>query len=260
MTELLNVKNIGCSVEDGTGKGKKVILKNISFSLEKGKILGISGESGSGKTTLSKILCGTLTPSEGNIIFNYSAEWKKISASPVQILFQNNGEVLNPFREIDDIVKEALRIRNGKSGDIDNIAEKIFESVSFPERLRKRKGYELSGGEQQRAALARLLAVKPELLILDEPFSAQDTESQLNLLNLFKKINSEFGITLICVAHNLKILRKLCDEVIIMYKGEIVEKGKTDKIFGNPEHPYTQFLLKAENYDLNREELKFDIS
>ena len=256
MSELLNVNNICYSVDTDTGNGKekKEILKDVSFSLEKGKILGISGESGSGKTTLSKILCGILKPTGGSYTFNHSSGRKKTGANPVQILFQNNGEVLNPFREIDNLIKEAVRISEGRNGDIEKRAGMIFESVGFPDKLRKRKGYELSGGEQQRAALARLLAVKPELLILDEPFSAQDTESQFNLLNLFKKINKEFGITLICVAHNLKILRKLCGEVLIMYK------GKSEKIFGKPEHPYTQFLLKAENYDLNREELKFDIS
>ncbi len=151
MSELLNVNKIGYSVEADTGAGKerKVILRNISFTLNKGKILGVSGESGSGKTTLAKILCGIIPPTEGRIIFDKSPEWKGLNSSPVQILFQNNGEILNPFREIDGIVKEALKIREGKSGDIEKSAEKIFDSVGFPERLRKKKGLRI---ERRRTA------------------------------------------------------------------------------------------------------------
>ena len=207
---------------------------------------------------MAKIISGVLRQSRGEIIFNKSGEWEKIKTSPIQILFQNNGEILNPLRRINDVVEEAIAIRFGKKNNIQNEKERIFSSLNFPKQLWNRKGYELSGGEQQRAALARILAVKPELLILDEPFSAQDPESQLNLLRLFKKINEELGLTLICIAHNLKILQKLCDEILIMYKGEIVERGETGKIFNSPEHPYTKFLLKAEKYDLTYEELNFN--
>ena len=101
-----------------------------------------------------------------------------------------------------------------------------------------------------------MLAVEPELLILDEPFSAQDPESQLNFLNLFKKIKDEFNVTLICIAHNLRILRRLCNEIIIIYKGELIEKGETEEILNSPKHPYTKFLLSAEDYNLTYEELK----
>ena len=262
MNELLTAENICYKVEQ-TGtfqirKNEKEILKNVSFKLEKGRILGIAGESGSGKTTLAKIISGVLRQSSGEIIFNKSGEWEKIKTSPVQILFQNNGEILNPLRRINDIVEEAIVLRYGNKIDVRKEKEKIFGSLNFPEHLWSRKGFELSGGEQQRAALARILAVKPELLILDEPFSAQDPESQLNLLNLFKQINEEFGLTLICIAHNLKILQKLCDDILLMYKGEIVEHGKTEKIFNSPEHAYTKFLLKAESYNLTYQELNFD--
>ena len=130
-----------------------------------------------------------------------------------------------------------------------------MQIVDIEENLSHRRCYQLSGGQQQRVALARILAVKPKLIILDEPFSAQDTESQLNFLNLFKKINAELGTTLICIAHSLKILRKLAHEVIILYKGKIVEQGKTEIIFSSPQHNYTKFLLKAESYDLKYEDI-----
>ncbi len=251
--KILQIENLSYSVKGDSGRIS--ILKNISFDLEKHKALGISGESGSGKTTLGKLIAGILKPSEGRIIFNSNRGSKTKKAKPVQILFQNNGEILNPFRKISDMVDEAIGINSGKKG-VKEKRTRLLYALNFPEELWNRKGFELSGGEQQRAALARLLAVEPELLILDEPFSAQDPESQLNFLNLFNKIKTEFNVTLICIAHNLRILRKLCDDVIIIYKGELVEKGKTEELFNAPKHPYTKFLLSAEDYNLTYEELK----
>ncbi len=306
MPQLI-LNNISYSVhaENNSQKhSEKIILKDISFEIDHGKILGIAGESGSGKTTLVKIIAGINSPTKGSMIFHKSKNWGDIKTSPIQILFQNNGEILNPYREIYKIVEEAYSIRFGKTQsssqgtdyksvsvaedlsrqsepvedyiskdkshfDKLNVTEKlvqqhsrqgsvvqIFNLLNFSESLWHRKGYELSGGEQQRAALARILITQPELLILDEPFSAQDPESQLNLLNLFKKINEQFNLTMICIAHNLKILQKLADEIIIMYKGEIVERGETKNIFQNPQHPYTKLLLKAEEYNLTLNELR----
>lgn len=249
MNHLLKAENISYNIDKG-----KPILSNISFELNKGEILGIAGESGSGKTTLGKIIAGLITPSEGKITFAKSPGWENTKVSPIQILFQNNGETLNPFRRIDSVVKEALKLRNGVIINPEEEADKIFLSLDLKENLRKRKGYELSGGEQQRGALARLLAVKPVLLILDEPFSAQDPDSQYNFLDLFKKINSQRGVTLICISHNLRILKELCNNLLIIYRGSIVERGKCATIFNNPSHPYTRFLFKADNYKLSHDE------
>lgn len=248
---FLEVENLSFSVKGYTGEIS--ILKNISFGLQKKQSLGIAGESGSGKTTLGKLIAGILNPAEGRISLDSVQKNKKIS--PVQILFQNNGEILNPFRNISNVVDEAIRLKSGNKDIVDKRG-KLLRSLNFSEELWERKGFELSGGEQQRAALARLLAVEPELLILDEPFSAQDPESQLNFLNLFIRIKEEFDITLICIAHNLHILRKLCDEIVIIYKGTLVEKGKTEEIFTSPKHPYTKFLLGSEDYNLSYDELK----
>ena len=263
MNKLIEIENLNYFVRSNSilNEGEeKIILKNISLEVKKNEIIGITGESGSGKTTLIKLIAGILKPSSGEIKFTPAKDWENIKTNPVQILFQNNNEILNPFRKIEDIVEEAILLRSKSKLNIASEKEIIFNSVGFTDELRKRKGFELSGGEQQRAALSRILAAKPELLILDEPFSAQDVESQLNLLNLFKKINGEFNLTMICVAHNLKILRKLADRIFVMYNGEIVESGNTSEIFNSPKNDYTKFLLKCENYNLKYEDLKFKIN
>ncbi|MBK6913733.1 MAG: ABC transporter ATP-binding protein [Ignavibacteriales bacterium] len=252
MKTILSVKELTYTVNDISEK--KIILDNISFTLDEGKILGIAGESGSGKTTLAKILCGLNIPDSGEIIFNTSAEGIK---NRIQILFQNNGELLNPYRKVENILSEALAIGRKKNNQSLEL-KGLMQIVDIEENLLQRRCYQLSGGQQQRVALARILAVNPKLIILDEPFSAQDPESQLNFLNLFKKINKELGTTLICIAHSLKILRKLADEVIILYKGKIVEQGKTEIVFSSPQHKYTKFLLKAESYDLKYEDILND--
>lgn len=256
MNEILKIENLDYSVYEG--KKLKQILKGININLNRNDILGISGESGSGKTTLAKIIAGIIAPSSGKVIYtDIKNSEKRNRIKPVQILFQNNGEILNPLREINDVVTEAIKLTD-RGNESEHMMEEIFEVINFPEHLWKRKGYELSGGEQQRAALARILGINPDLLILDEPFSAQDPESQLNLLNLFLSLSKRFKITIICIAHNLKILRKLCNKMVILYNGQIVERGETSEVIEAPKHPYTKFLLRAENYDLSYEELNHE--
>lgn len=260
MNKIIEATNLSYSVrvKDSTSSNvDKIILDNISFNLQKEKILGIAGESGSGKTTLAKVLAGIIKPTSGTITLNLDDDWKNKKTNPIQILFQNTGDILNPLREINEILDEAIKIRFGNSEH--ESKKMILGAVNLAENLWHRKGFELSGGEQQRAALARILSVQPEVLILDEPFSAQDTISQLNLLNLFKSINKEFKITMICISHNLKVLRALCNEVIVMYKGKIVESGEAKSILENPRHPYTKFLLKAEDYKLKYDEIQNEL-
>jgi peptide/nickel transport system ATP-binding protein len=281
MKPCLIADNISYRVES------KEILSSISFAVNEKEIIGIAGESGSGKTTLGKICAGIISPSSGKVILNVV---KKGRSSPVQFLFQNNGEVLNPLRKCWDMVYEVVKINSGKKsiaasqypafqqatsnemkgsyskarrhegrfktpGSISHRqTEEILHSVNLDENLWHRRAYELSGGEQQRGALARVLAANPDILILDEPFSAQDPDSQVRILELFKKINNDLGKTILCISHDLLLLRQLCTRIIIMYKGKIVEEGKTEEVLQHPKHEYTKFLLRAESYQLKYED------
>jgi ABC-type dipeptide/oligopeptide/nickel transport system ATPase subunit len=257
---LLSAQNISYSVIVKEESKKRFdILKNVSFDVEPGEIVGISGESGGGKSTLAKVVAGIIEPNSGKIILKSDHNTSNKRRNPIQILFQNHGEVLNPFRKVQKIIEEALKIAGVDESKILQERNTILNSVGFPKELYNRRGFELSGGEQQRAALARLLAVNPVLLILDEPFSAQDIESQVNFVKLFKKLNKEFNLTMICISHDLRILRNLANRVIIIKNGEIIESGITKEIFNNPKNDYTKFLLSAEALNLSYEELKIKL-
>jgi peptide/nickel transport system ATP-binding protein len=257
--ELIKVVNVSYSVDDeqlSLSKGKTVdILFDMNFSVYEGEVLGICGESGGGKSTLAKLIAGIIKPVKGEVVLNEKLIADKFQPKEIQILFQNNSDLLNPYRRVNSIIDEAIQLSGTKKENIAPRKAKMFDTLGIDSTLAQRKGFELSGGERQRVALARLSAVNPKVLILDEPFSAQDITSQLNLLSVLKKINEEFDVTMICISHDLKILRKFAHRVIVLQNGKTVEIGETAKIFNSPEHPYTKFLLSAEEFSLTGEEI-----
>ncbi len=226
MKPSLAVNNISYSVKKNSLFGKrneKKILENISFEVASGEIVGIAGPSGGGKTTLAKIVVGIHEPTAGEIINNFPKS-ENLVANSVQLLFQNSEEIVNPFRKAKDILIEALQQKNEKSSSIEERLSELLSSVNIEECSLEKYCLQLSGGQRQRVALARLLAVEPEILILDEPFSAQDVESQLNLLLLLKKINAEKGITLICISHQENVLNHLTQRIIRIKEGKLVSE------------------------------------
>ncbi|NCQ19059.1 MAG: hypothetical protein COW85_02760 [Ignavibacteria bacterium CG22_combo_CG10-13_8_21_14_all_37_15] len=221
---LAIVKNVSYSVWKNSFIEKRdeiKILENISFEVEKGELLGIAGPSGGGKTALAKLLIGIHQPTRGEIIKNFSKSENR-AANQIQLLFQNSEEIINPFRRVKDILVEALQRKNKNFLPFKERLSGLLSDVNIHANLLEKFCLQLSGGQRQRVALARLLAVEPEILILDEPFSAQDVESQLKLLLLLKKINSEKGITLICISHQENVLNQLTSRVLRIKEGRLV--------------------------------------
>lgn len=232
------------------------ILKNISFEVERGKVLGISGQSGSGKSTLAKILAGVIDQTSGKIENTFIKDWSNSSPKPVQILFQNDGELINPFRKVKNVLNESFELKFKINKDYSVEIDNIFSHFNLNPQLKERKGSQLSGGEKQRIALARIIISEPEILILDEPFSSQDVESLLSILNLINRLKEELNLTIICISHDLNILKHFSDSVLIMYSGKIVESGTTQSLIDNPSNEYTKFLLNAQSLNLTEAEIQ----
>ncbi len=239
---MLKVENISKSFK--LGKGIIHAVKNVSFEVNEGDIFGIGGESGSGKSTIAKMILQLLPLSSGAIYY----EGKKIDKSSldklrknVQIVLQNPSTALNPRMIIKDILSEPYQIHRQPVGDLGW----LLEQVGLPAEFLTRLPHQLSGGQKQRVAIARALALKPKLLVLDEPFSALDISVTVHLIQLLKQLKHEFGLTYILISHDLSVIKYLTNKMAIMYLGEIVEIGKTEEVFGSPLHPYTQGLLEA---------------
>lgn len=233
---------------------KKIILQNISFEVLENEILSIAGESGSGKTTLAKILAEIIEPTFGEVNYFLKHNFYSNNISPVQMLFQNNGELINPYRTVGSILDEVI-LKAGQQAIVKS-SDELLEIFALPKDIKYQKGYSLSGGQQQRVALARIFAVNPQIIILDEPFSAQYKDSVGNLISIIKNIKENFGKTVICISHDIRSLRKISDRLIIMKDGKIIEQGSAKEIFTNPLNDYTKFLIKASELELTAEEVK----
>ena len=227
-------------------------VQDFSFALRRGETLGIAGESGSGKTTAVRCLIRLVEPDAGEISFD-GIDVRTASGSALrdvrrrmQMVFQDPYASLNPRMRVGDAIVEAGRVHHRPgSEDADAFQTSLLELVNLPASVGKKRPRELSGGQRQRIAIARALAVGPEILIADEALSALDVSVQAQLLNLFQDLKSELGLTMIFVAHQLSIIAQTADQVAIMYRGEVVEQGLVGDIFRDPQHPYTRSLLAA---------------
>ncbi len=237
---IVAVKNLNksFSVEKGIFKKeqKKIqAVHNISLEIREGKTLGLVGESGSGKTTLGKLIMGLLEPDSGSVGTEKS----------IQIVFQDPYSSLDPRMKMQDIVLEGPTIH----GITKDEKEKILRNVLFKAHLnykdRLKYPHQFSGGERQRIAIARALAVNPRILILDEPVSSLDVIIQSEILNLLKDLQKELSLTYIFISHDLRVVEYMADDVAVMYKGEIVELAGRDQIYRTPKHPYTKRLLSS---------------
>ncbi|WP_243398470.1 oligopeptide/dipeptide ABC transporter ATP-binding protein [Deinococcus koreensis] len=227
-------------------------VNDISFTVNRGEVVGLVGESGSGKTTAGRAILRLIEPTGGQVIFN-GTDITKLSKGQMrdyrremQIIFQDPFASLNPRMTVSDIIGEAMQIHNlhpGK-GRIDRIAELLQRVGLRPEHMR-RYPHEFSGGQRQRIGIARALAVDPTFIVADEPVSALDVSIQAQVVNLMQDLQEELGLTVLFIAHDLHVVEYICDRMIVMYLGRIMEIAPSNELNNNPKHPYTEALLSA---------------
>lgn len=231
-------------------------VHNVSFILYSGETLGLVGESGCGKSTTRKLLLRLLESDTGEVLFRDQGEWINIFQLPpkklrelrkrMQVVFQDPYASLDPKWRVGDIISEPLRIHG--IGTREQQREKVMELmelVGLRSEHYYRYPHEFSGGQRQRVGIARALALQPELIIADEPVSALDVSIQAQVINMFKDLQEKFGLTYIFIAHDLGVVKHICDRVGVMYLGKIVEMAPTDELFSNPRHPYTKGLISS---------------
>ncbi len=206
-------------------------VKGVSFSLREREILGIVGESGSGKSTIAKALIGLEKPSDGVITVN---------ARSMQMVFQDAVGSLNPHLTVKSALEEVLKLKGSKRTAIE-----LLELVGLSKAVLDQYPREMSGGQCQRVSVARALACEPEVLIADEPVSALDVSVQARVLNLLRDLRSNLGLSIILIAHDLAVVRNICDNICVMEKGVFVDVGEAEQVFASPQSEYTRRLLTA---------------
>lgn len=230
-------------------------VDDVSFKIMRGEVFGLVGESGSGKSTVARCVMNVYRPDAGEIIYRgintcdarqFAANRKLLQTSR-QIIFQDNSSSLNPRMSVAEIISEPLRIHHIRTRRGTPRAEAEFQLhyVGLDRSCLDKYPPELSGGMRQRVAIARALSMEPELLVADEPLASLDVSIQAQIINLFRHLQEEHGFTFLFIAHDLAVVRYLCDRVGVMYRGRLVEIAPTRELFTNPLHPYTQCLLSA---------------
>lgn len=214
-------------------------VKGVSFALKKGGILGIVGESGSGKSTIAKVLMGLHRDYSGAITFNLQPSTCNLR-SKIAMIFQDAVGSLNPRMTIGQTLGEVVRIRRSKLS-----VSKLLSMVGLSEAVLSQYPRELSGGQCQRVSIARALACEPDILVADEPVSALDVSVQARVLNLLRDLRRELGLSILLIAHDLAVVKNVCDEICVMEHGLFVDRGESAAVFEHPQSDYTKKLLTA---------------
>jgi oligopeptide/dipeptide ABC transporter ATP-binding protein len=252
-TPLLKIQGLCKDFSSGSLRKKRVrVIDSVDMEVHAGEIRGIVGESGSGKTTLARCSVRLIEPSSGMVQFDgqdlasLSPAALRAKRKEFQMIFQDSFASLNPGMTVGQVLSEPLKIHNIGTGELrDRRIGELLESVALSTSLIHRKASELSGGQQQRLGIARGLALKPRLLIADEPVSALDPSVQAQILNLLGYLKRQHDLTLILISHSLRAVHYLCTHVSVLYKGRLVEEAPAPSFFKEPKHPYSRILLES---------------
>lgn len=242
MDAILEVRNLNSYYEEGRSpfesrSRRRQVLHDVSFTVNRGETVGLVGESGSGKTTLCRAVLGLLKDYEGEIIHH--------SQRP-QMVFQDPFSSLNPVRSVGWILEEALRIQGGHSSAERKAAvDEVLTQVGLGPEYAGRLPRELSGGQRQRVSIAAAVITRPGLIVADEPVSALDVTIQAQILKLLYNLKKQYELSYLFISHDLNVIYQICDRVLVMRQGVLVEQNTVEEIFNNPRHPYTRQLLKA---------------
>ncbi len=227
-------------------------VDGVDFDVYRGETLGVVGESGCGKSTTGRTILQLYRPTAGSVVFEgqelttMKGEELRKMRKRMQIIFQDPFASLNPRMTVGNIVSEPLQVHNIMKGrERMQFVESLLERVGLNPFYINRYPHEFSGGQRQRIGIARALALNPSFIVADEPISALDVSIQAQVVNLLEDLQEELGLTYLFIAHDLSMVRHICDRVAVMYLGKIVEIGSTDDVYDNPIHPYTQSLLSA---------------
>ncbi len=254
---LLDVSNLTVrfAVKSGSSWGPKSFLyavDDISFDIKRGETLAIVGESGSGKTTAALAVARLVHACKGKVvldginILDLKDEALRQARTRMQFIFQDPYSSLNPRVRAEKIVREPLdNLDAVPQAERQTIVDKLFEAVGLHPEQQRLFPHQFSGGQRQRIGIARALATQPDLIICDEPVSALDVAVQAQILNLLRKLQSDFGLTFLFISHDLGVVQHMCDSIAVMYMGKIVELADRLNLFNNPLHPYTAALLSA---------------
>jgi peptide/nickel transport system ATP-binding protein len=241
----------------GTGIRRDMLdaVSDVSFTLRPGCVTALVGESGSGKSTVARLLARLYAPTAGTILFDgkdVGDQWRRKTLldyrSRVQMIFQDPFASLNPVKRVDHHIARPLQIHGRcKRGQVDARVRELLARVGLvpPDEIAQKYPHQLSGGQRQRVAIARALAVEPSVILADEPISMLDVSIRIGILNLILQLKRELGIAFLYITHDIASARYVADEVLVMYRGRIVEQGPTDAVLLSPQHAYTKLLLSA---------------
>jgi peptide/nickel transport system ATP-binding protein len=260
-SKLLEVKDLKMHFPIQQGFFRKVVghvraVDGISLYIYEGETLGLVGESGCGKTTAGRCILRAYEPTAGQVLYRQNGEMVDLLQLPskemkelrrqMQIIFQDPFSSLNPRMTVMDIISEPLVVNGVAKGDELKLqVRNLLEAVGLRAQHMNRYPYAFSGGQRQRIGIARALALRPKLIVCDEPVSALDVSIQAQTLNLLEDLQKEFGLTYLFIAHDLSVVEHISDRVAVMYLGNIVESAESHELYENPRHPYTEALLSA---------------